>query len=180
MSTSGLPESVRNQLPTDLSWVDHAVRGPVTAIETPQAVKQDLLYQLYWNTSVQREVLLGSANATDAFSAPHLRIAANGALENVHGDVLFHDYGATGVFANARQVASKVRFTLWQTQRCAATALRDHGSLLGRLARRIGPAAGLAPRRERGQALVPAGPAERLASAASLVTIGGPPSPFAW
>ena len=106
---------VRNQLPADLTWVDHAARGQVTAIETPQAVKQDLLYQLYWNTSIQREVLLGSANATDTFSAPHLRIGANGELENVHGDVLFHDYGATGVLANARPIASKVRFTLWQT-----------------------------------------------------------------
>ncbi len=106
---------MRSQLPADLSWVDHADHGPVTAIETPQAVKQDLLYQLYWNTSVQREVLLGSANPTDAFNAPHLRIGANGELENVHGDVLFHDYGATGVLANARPVASKVRFTLWQT-----------------------------------------------------------------
>jgi hypothetical protein len=106
---------VRNQLPADLSWVDHAARGRVTAIETPQAVKQDLLYQLYWNTSIQREVLLGSANPTDSFSAPHLRIEADGELENVHGDVLFHDYGATGVLANARPVARKVRFTLWQT-----------------------------------------------------------------
>ena len=100
------------ELPPDLSWVDHAANGHVTAIETPQARKQDLLYAMYWNTSVDREVLLGSALATDAFSAPHLHINKTGQLGQVQGEILFHNYGATAVFANAQKIASNVSFTL--------------------------------------------------------------------
>ena len=108
--------AVRAQLPHDLSWVDHGGRGRVTAIETPIALKQNLLYELYWNPSIQRELLLGTAVPTDVFRAPRLQIRRDGALAGVRGDILFHDYGTTGRFANATKVASMGHFTLWRTQ----------------------------------------------------------------
>jgi hypothetical protein len=108
-------KAVRSQLPADLRWVDHAAAGQVSAIETPLAQKQDLLYQLYWNTSIRRELLLGTADATDAFDAPRLRIENNGTLRGVTGDILFHDYGALGRLANGRQVATNDQFTLWRS-----------------------------------------------------------------
>jgi hypothetical protein len=108
--------SVRSQLPPDLSWVDHIATGPVTAVETPLAVKQDLLYVLYWNTSIGRENLLGAAHATDTFSAPRLRIGDNGTLDGVRGDILFHSYGATGRLTDAKPLARYGHFTLWRSQ----------------------------------------------------------------
>src|SRR5439155_5380294 len=44
-----ITQRVRSTLPRHLSWIDRVTAGPVTAIETPLAPKQDLLYQLYWN-----------------------------------------------------------------------------------------------------------------------------------
>jgi hypothetical protein len=108
---------VRGDLPSDLTWVDHAARGSVSAIETPLADKQDLLYALYWNDSVKRELLLGSAVPTDEFRAPRLTIRADGVIENAGGDILFHNYGTTGWFANASVAARAGDFEL----------LRPHG-----------------------------------------------------
>jgi hypothetical protein len=106
--------AVRAELPPDLEWVDHAARGPVDAIETPVAQKEDLLYQLYWNTSIRRELLLGNAVATDAFNAPHLQIRSDGSLANAPGEVLFHDFGTTGRLMSAQRIASHYWFTLWR------------------------------------------------------------------
>ncbi len=114
---------VRAQLPAELSWVDKAAPGHVTAIETPQAQKADLLSQLYWNASIDRELLLGTATATDVFRAPHLVIGQDGRLEPVRGDVLFHDYGALGHLADARVLAAHAGFTLWHPN--GAARLRD-------------------------------------------------------
>jgi hypothetical protein len=107
---------VRHELPRDLTWIDRVARGQVTAIETPGAQFRDLLYALYWNTSIDRELLLGNATATDAFAAPRLRVAADGTLENVRGDFLFHDFGTTGRFVHAQEVGSHGGFTLWHSE----------------------------------------------------------------
>ena len=109
-------QQVRAGLPTRLTWVDAAAKGPVTAIETPVALKQDLLYQLYWNKSIKRELLLGDAVATDAFSAPRLAIGPDGSFTNVHGEFLFHGFGTTARFANATIVAHAGDFDLWRAQ----------------------------------------------------------------
>jgi hypothetical protein len=106
---------VRHELPRDLTWVDHVAHGPITAIETPGSRDRDLLYELYWNTSIDRELLLGNASATDAFSAPSLRVARDGTLENVDGDFLFHDFGTTGRFVGARLVGRHGGFSLWRS-----------------------------------------------------------------
>jgi hypothetical protein len=119
--------ATRARLPPDLNWVDHSSDGSVTAIETPLAQKADLLEALYWNTSVKREVLLGTAVATDAFSAPRLRVDHNGRLENVRGDILFHDFGATGWLANASRVTEAGHFTLWRPRGQAGLRLVVEG-----------------------------------------------------
>jgi hypothetical protein len=105
---------VRAALPSDLRWVDHAARGPVVAVETEGAPRLELLYQLYWNTSIERELLLGKAIPTDVFSAPRIHIRRDGSLDHVHADVLFDDYATTGWFGNARRIASAEHFTLWR------------------------------------------------------------------
>jgi dolichyl-phosphate-mannose-protein mannosyltransferase len=107
-------QRVRAEQAPNLSWVDQAASGPVDAIETPLALGQDLIYQLYWNPSIKRELLLGAANATDAFSAPPLRIGRDGTLLNASREVLFHDFGTTGRSANATVVKREDGFVLWR------------------------------------------------------------------
>ena len=106
--------AVRAKLPSDLRWVDHAARGPVTAIETPIALPRDLLYELYFNESITREMLIGSAIPTDAFHASPVKIRRDGTLSNVAGDVLFHDFGTSVALQDARRVATSGHFTLWR------------------------------------------------------------------
>jgi hypothetical protein len=109
-----ITNSLREAGPRDLRWVDHHAHGRVDAIQTPIGLGKDLLYQLYWNTSIQREFVLANAAASDAFSAPDLAINTDGTLPQVKGDVLFHDFGTTGWFARARRIASAAHFTLWR------------------------------------------------------------------
>jgi hypothetical protein len=105
--------AARALLPRDLTWIDDAVRGPVTAIATPDSRPRELLHALYWNTSIQREVVAGDATPSDAFAAPKLRIGANGALLNVSGDLLFDSEGTTGRLMDARALARATSFVLW-------------------------------------------------------------------
>jgi hypothetical protein len=109
-----LSRRVRATLPANLTWIDDAARGEVTAIATPSSPPIDLITQLYWNQSVQRELILGDATATDAFSAPTLRLGRGGRLMNARGDLLVHDFGTTLLLANARLVARADRFSLWR------------------------------------------------------------------
>ena len=107
--------TVRGTLPPRLNWVDRAADGEVTAIETPVSLKQDLLYQLYWNSSIRRELLLGSAIPTDAFRAPRLQLNSKGIASDVKGDVLLGEFGTTAWLADAKRIAHGDRFTLWRT-----------------------------------------------------------------
>jgi hypothetical protein len=107
---------VRRTEPPDLTWVNSAAHGSVDAIETPYASRGDLLSELYWNDSIKRELLFGNAGATDAFSAPVLRIGRDGTLLNAHRQVLFHFFGTTAVPANAVVVAAAGKFALWRAQ----------------------------------------------------------------
>lgn len=106
---------MRGELPRNLTWVDDAARGRlVTAIDTTRSPSVSLREALFWNPSIQREVVLPGAVATDGFSAPPLRVRGNGTIAGVTGDVLFDETGATGAFANARLIGNTGGFTLWQ------------------------------------------------------------------
>ena len=52
-------DRVLNQKADDPAWIDNAVGGAhVTAVATPASPRLPLLRQLYWNASIDREVLL--------------------------------------------------------------------------------------------------------------------------
>jgi hypothetical protein len=106
--------ALRRVLPTNLQWVDRAAQRPVTAVATTPSVSDTLRDQLYWNTSIQREVVLRGAAPTDGFSAPPLEIARNGVLKNVAGDVLVDHSSTTVALAAATRLASVPGFTLWR------------------------------------------------------------------
>ena len=118
---------VRSQSPINLTWVDNNVEHGVTAIETGPAQKEDLLSELYWNASIDREVVLGTAIPTDTFNAPHLVIGPDGSLRQIKGDILFHDYGTTALFTDAKRLASRAHFTLWDPRRGARFRLVFEG-----------------------------------------------------
>ena len=117
--------------PGRLTWVDDARLKNVTAIATSPAPDGLLTEQLYWNTSVSHEVLLGDAHRTDAFVAPAVRIAADGTLRTADGPVrtpvLFEQYGMSAVFQDATRIEQTPSFALWQPHRAARLAMLEAG-----------------------------------------------------
>jgi hypothetical protein len=71
--------SLRNTLPADIRWVDHAHLGSVDLIAPPGARKEQSWQQLFWNTSIKRLLLLGSP-PIDQFAAERVRVAPDGRL----------------------------------------------------------------------------------------------------
>jgi hypothetical protein len=71
--------SLRNTLPADIRWVDHAQLGSVDLLAPPGARKEQSWQQLFWNTSVKRLLLLASP-PIDQFAAERVRIANDGRL----------------------------------------------------------------------------------------------------
>jgi hypothetical protein len=70
-------------------------------------------------------VLLGDAQPTDVYAAPHVRVADDGRMSGVGRAVLFYGFGTTARFANGTPVRRLGPFTLWrlrETPRLAALA----------------------------------------------------------
>jgi hypothetical protein len=72
-------QKVRDSLPSDLRWVDHARLGDVDLVAPPGAQKEQSWLQLFWNTSVKRLLLVGSP-AIDQFETKAVRVAPDGRL----------------------------------------------------------------------------------------------------
>lgn len=113
-----LSVNVRSEyVATDPAWVDARRLRGVVAIQTANAPAPELLEQLFWNQSVQRELLLDGASATDAFSAPRVWIARNGTLHTAAGivrsPILFGGNAVSATLTGATPVARRSRFTLW-------------------------------------------------------------------
>ena len=121
--------SLRAQAPADLTWVDDAHLGSVTALETPP-IPGNLLFTMYWNSSIQREALLAGAVPTDAFGATHLRIRRNGEVIGIGRNVLVDGFGTTLAFADAVVIGRQSYLTLWRT----APSARLRTLIVGRFA----------------------------------------------
>ena len=113
------------------TWVDNAKVGKVTAVATPLANTGLLTEQLYWNRSIEREVVLAGADPTDAFAASPVRVAGDGTLMTPAGPlqtpVLFEQFGATARFQQAKLVAQTSSFALWRPARVARLGLLETG-----------------------------------------------------
>lgn len=105
--------SVRASLADNLTWVDDATSGPVTAIATDPLPSGGLRELLYWNPSIEREVVLPGATRTDPFSAPQLRIGADGELVGITGPFLYDGATSTAFFNQARLIAHWSSYSLW-------------------------------------------------------------------
>ena len=112
--TSG---SMRHSLPQDLRWVDHAHLGPVDLVSPPGSREEQSWQQLFWNTSVQRLLLLGSP-PPDQFDAKQVRVTPDGRLL-VDGRpdrraLLVQTYASTVQLAGVRRVQRDVIFDLYR------------------------------------------------------------------
>jgi hypothetical protein len=109
--------SLRGTLPADLRWVDHAGLGNVDLLAPPNSRKEQSWQQLFWNTSVQRLLLLGSP-PIDQFDAKHVRVARDGRLlvENraVRRPLLVQTYGSTLQLTGVERVRRELIFDLYK------------------------------------------------------------------
>jgi hypothetical protein len=109
--------SLRNSLPADLRWVDHAHLGQVDLVAPPGAREEQSWEQLFWNTSVTRLLLLGSP-PPDQFDAKRVRIAGDGRLL-VGGRVdrrplLVQTYASTVQLTGVARVRHEAIFDLYR------------------------------------------------------------------
>ncbi|HEU5371789.1 MAG TPA: hypothetical protein VFU51_05315 [Gaiellaceae bacterium] len=104
-----------NYHPANPVWVDDATGGAsVTAIATPASDHLALVKQLYWNGSIDRELVLDSAVPTDTYATEQVKLGADGTLAGVRGYFLFDRGGTQATFAGTRLVAHRGPYELRQ------------------------------------------------------------------
>lgn len=113
----------RELVPSPATWVDGAHVGPVALVQTEGAQQADATEQLYWNRSIDRELLLPGATPTDAYSTPQLKTTPDGRIVGVDGAVLFQNFGAFARFQNATVVARATTWSLWSGNQGVAPRL---------------------------------------------------------
>lgn len=105
-------------LPRDYRFVDHAGLGRVSVLVPPGYLRPALSEHLFWNESLDRVLLLPSADAPDAFGHDSVRIAHDGRIMRgarpVSGPLLVEGYSSTLTLADARPVVSSPLSTLWR------------------------------------------------------------------
>jgi hypothetical protein len=102
-----------NDMPADARWIDHTKLENVALVEAPGSIPPHALEALWWNTSIDRELLLGDGAPTDHFGgiersivAPDGRLMAGG--KPVSQPLLVQTYGSRVAVANAELVARGV------------------------------------------------------------------------
>jgi len=109
--------SLRHSLNPDLRWVDHARLGSVDLLAPPGARKEQSWEQLFWNTSVDRLLLLGSP-PLDQFDTKFVRVARDGRiLVDGRADrrpLLVQTYASTVQLTGVARVRRDVIFDLYR------------------------------------------------------------------
>jgi hypothetical protein len=105
--------SLRDSLPRDLRWVDHAHVGDVDIVAPPGSREEQTWEQLFWNTSVKRLLLLGSP-APDQFEAAPLRVAADGRLLNARRALLVQTFGSKVELTGVQRVRHEDVFDVYR------------------------------------------------------------------
>jgi hypothetical protein len=109
--------SLRHSLNPDLRWVDHARLGSVDLLAPPGARKEQSWEQLFWNTSVDRLLVLGGP-PLDQFDTKFVRVARDGRIR-VDGrtdrrPLLVQTYASTVQLTGAARVRRDVIFDLYR------------------------------------------------------------------
>lgn len=101
-------------------WVADAVHGPVTLVATPASGSIPMMQLLYWNPSVDREVVLPPGEGSDPYAKTPLRISPSGKLVNVGKYFLFVKQGTQASFVGARRLRTVGDFVLYEQTSHAA------------------------------------------------------------
>lgn len=101
-------------------WVGEAVRGPVTLVATPASGSIPMMQLLYWNPTVEREVVLPPGEGSDPYAKTPLRISPTGELLNVGKYFVFVKQGTQASFVGARRVRTVGDFVLYEQTSHAA------------------------------------------------------------
>src|SRR5213078_1803830 len=109
--------SLRHSLNPDLRWVDHARLGSVDLLAPPGARKEQSWEQLFWNTSVDRLLVLGSP-PLDQFDTKFVRVARDGRLlvggRADRRPLLVQTYASTVQLTGVARVRRDVIFDLYR------------------------------------------------------------------
>jgi hypothetical protein len=109
--------SLRHSLNPDLRWVDHTHLGAVDLLAPPGARKEQSWEQLFWNTSVQRLLLLGSP-PLDQFDTKVVRVAPDGRIlvdgRTDRRPLLVQTYASTVQMTGVTRVRRDVIFDLYR------------------------------------------------------------------
>jgi hypothetical protein len=110
-------QKVRESLPTDLRWVDHAKLGAVDLVAPPGSQREQSWLQLFWNTSLKRLLLVGSP-AIDQFETKAVRVASDGRLlvdgKATRRPMLVQTYGSTVQLTGVQRVTHEPIFDLYR------------------------------------------------------------------
>src|SRR3954447_13106618 len=108
---------LRHSLNQDLRWVDHAHLGSVDLLAPPGARREQSWEQLFWNTSVNRLLVLGSP-PLDQFDTKFVRVAPDGRiLVDGRADrrpLLVQTYASTVQLTGVARVRRDVIFDLYR------------------------------------------------------------------
>jgi hypothetical protein len=108
---------MRGTLPRDIRWVDHARLGAVDLLAPPAARKEQSWEQLFWNTSITRLLVLGSA-PIDQFATKYVRVAPDGRLlvdgRTDRRPLLVQTYGSTVQLTGVKLVRRDLIFDLYR------------------------------------------------------------------
>ncbi|MFL5980200.1 MAG: ArnT family glycosyltransferase [Gaiellaceae bacterium] len=109
--------NMRDSLPHDLRWVDHAKLGSVDLLAPPGARRDQSWEQLFWNTSVERLLLLG-APRIDHFDTKRAAVSRDGTLlVDGHANarpLLVQTYGSTVQLTGVRRVRRELAWDLYR------------------------------------------------------------------
>ena len=99
----------------DPTWVDKASNGaPVALVATPGSDNYALLKLLYWNHTLDREVVLGAALPSDVYAKDGVSVGSTGVLPHAGEYFVFDRDGTQAQFLNATKVAASGPFTLYR------------------------------------------------------------------
>jgi len=110
-------DNMRQSLPHDLRWVDHAKLGSVDLLAPPAARRDQSWEQLFWNTSVDRLLVLGSPRI-DHFDTTRAGVGRDGTLlVDGHANrrpLLVQTYGSTVQLTGVERVRRELAWDLYR------------------------------------------------------------------
>ena len=101
---------------SDLRWIDHAHAGPATVLVLPGDPSSSM-FDLFWNTSLERVALLPGARPIDSFATSQMMVGKFGDLtvasRALQTAFVVRENWAAIQLSGARRVASGGEATLW-------------------------------------------------------------------